>query len=1034
MAEFRSYAQPGGYQQIQLPDVAAKLAERDRKLIESFKEAAQFDINNRDRALRGLMAAQQAEAANREQIFELDQRNRARVQEATMRNYEQEIRNVEVNNKSRLDTLKALGTFSNTAIDAYQKATTAFDEARTLAVHKVIYDTGISLKEMVELQKLGDNMNTQALRESEALQQMAQNTGVSINELLYLAQNSNSKYWNEATAFSQEVAYGWQQALQKNLTTPFDYNGKETTLIQAREYGNVEAERYGYNLFLDQYRKESGMLGMSIQAVEKNINPILRSVESQFFTAANAKAREVIANDAAQAENLALSQIAFSQGSAGILNSINQAPNRGIQQEKWFNLLKTWAAGADPDLRDRAQELVTQMAGATVDYNGTPMLYGELQKGNASWLDILDALEKGRARDIQRYNLEQTERSIEAETFVNNVLQTAEAQGIAISEADLDNLVTELESRYAVGGQSVPGSALARIDEYRKNSTIEVAAAKEMSKQLTDLADKGLLTLDRIKALGIPLHRVPGELLAVARATSQDHKSNDNFKPQMEALKDMARTPPQIQAKSQGQWHWSVGLMEQKLQNQFLTKYSELRAAGDANAVNNAFTYVQQQFQSMINNSSTFSKDSGYSEFINRRISPSANVGAARMQLVQSNLGRLGAKTLDSNGAVFTILELNEIERNMKKPGFRMDPMAEYMGRLLGVDPLTVINRQRIAAGMTPVELPEAKIKFDREADPRFLRLFNQFPTPSTSTRAMISTGTFNSGSIPNGYGQMIQEAAAANGVAPGEIAALMEIESSFNPNARSRTGALGLMQIQPDAHPGYSGGLDPRANIAYGTQYYASLRRMFGGDPVKAAGAYNAGPGRFDEYLKNGRPLPQETVNHMRKFSQALAKYGDTTQLQSRHTMRNSMQRMGQPRFERPASVNYESSSGQPGVDLWFESKRFPAVLDGVVKDVSREPGYGNYIVIESTDPNTGMKVDVLYAHLADGIALQPGQQVYAGDIIGTQGGTGNVRSADGTIASIDFLAPAPRGSKSMAPYSGFNRLRRWVVQQLQR
>ena len=81
-----------------------------------------------------------------------------------------------------------------------------------------------------------------------------------------------------------------------------------------------------------------------------------------------------------------------------------------------------------------------------------------------------------------------------------------------------------------------------------------------------------------------------------------------------------------------------------------------------------------------------------------------------------------------------------------------------------------------------------------------------------------------------------------------------------------------------------------------------------------------------------------------------------------------------------------------------------------------------------------TGQKVDVLYAHLADGIAIRPGQQIDAGDIVGIQGGTGNVRSVDGTIASIDFLAPAPRGSKSMTPYAGFNNLRQFVVSQLQR
>jgi hypothetical protein len=149
---------------------------------------------------------------------------------------------------------------------------------------------------------------------------------------------------------------------------------------------------------------------------------------------------------------------------------------------------------------------------------------------------------------------------------------------------------------------------------------------------------------------------------------------------------------------------------------------------------------------------------------------------------------------------------------------------------------------------------------------------------------------------------------------------------------------------------------------------------------------------------------------------------------------MRTSMQRYGSASFERPSSVVFETASGQPGVDLYFESKRFPAVLDGVVKDISRESGYGNYVVIESADPRTGQKVDVLYGHLADGISLRPGQRINAGDVIGIQGGTGNVRSVDGTIASIDFLAPAPRGSKSMAPYPDYDNLRRYVVTQLQR
>ena len=129
-------------------------------------------------------------------------------------------------------------------------------------------------------------------------------------------------------------------------------------------------------------------------------------------------------------------------------------------------------------------------------------------------------------------------------------------------------------------------------------------------------------------------------------------------------------------------------------------------------------------------------------------------------------------------------------------------------------------------------------------------------------------------------------------------------------------------------------------------------------------------------------------------------------------------------------SSVTFDT--GQPGIDVFFEDKRFPAVLSGRVKENGYETRYGHFLVIESIDPATGAPVDVLYGHLANGSGLSPGQQIEAGQIIGRQGGTGRVVSYDGTIASIDFLAPAPAGSKSMTPYSNYEQLRRSIAQQL--
>lgn len=120
-----------------------------------------------------------------------------------------------------------------------------------------------------------------------------------------------------------------------------------------------------------------------------------------------------------------------------------------------------------------------------------------------------------------------------------------------------------------------------------------------------------------------------------------------------------------------------------------------------------------------------------------------------------------------------------------------------------------------------------------------------------------------------------------------------------------------------------------------------------------------------------------------------------------------------------------------QPGLDIYFENKQFPAVLDGVVKDMDYDPGYGYYTVVESIDPSTGKAVDVLYSHQNAPGPVQLGQSVRKGQIIGKQGSAGNVRNAD-SITSIDFFNPAPRGSRSMTQYPGWRKLAESIKREL--
>ena len=114
-------------------------------------------------------------------------------------------------------------------------------------------------------------------------------------------------------------------------------------------------------------------------------------------------------------------------------------------------------------------------------------------------------------------------------------------------------------------------------------------------------------------------------------------------------------------------------------------------------------------------------------------------------------------------------------------------------------------------------------------------------------------------------YKEDILRYAADNGLDPSLVCAVILCESSFDPNAVSRLGARGLMQLmedtaswvahklgEDDAAYSFDRLFDPETNIRYGCWYLGYLSKRFGGDPVKIICAYHAGQGNVDAWLKN--------------------------------------------------------------------------------------------------------------------------------------------------------------------------------------
>jgi hypothetical protein len=1043
MAKFKGYASPSGFKPIEAPDESRKYLAQGQQQLQAMQRAMQFDLANRDRYANAMQNAQQMEMANREMVFKRDLNNRQVVQQQIQNNYQRTIRDAELQGRDELKTLQALSSFSETAFKALGEFNQKREEGIKLGVQKSIYSLGLDTKGLLEIHKLDRNLTDQALAENQFIKGMLENGNGSIQDVRYLMKNSNAKYWSESRELAENIGTSYGNYVNDNYETKFKVReGQELSYAEARANGDLEAQKTILSQLRDTYTRESGALSLSPQVAASYIHPQMRAYENQLQQGANAEYRKLADAEVQNNITRAIHQKIGTEGAAGAVTWVESQPAGTQRRAAKANLLGYFATAAAGDGWQDAKAIWQQTLNQTITLaDGTQTTFGEFNKNDPQVIEVTRAFVQAKARAIQDFNLEQSAMMTQRNMAEKDIIGILESLPNGYTDADLDAAEAKLD-------EVAPGIDSQRLDSMRRNESTNALYRQKVETQLKDLADRGLLTEERLASMGIP-GTIAAQWRAVAKATSDDRSANGNFKPQMEALAALAKSPPTIQAKPDGTYHWSVSLMTQRLQNRFLSKYSELKAAGDPNAVNAALSFVQQEFAAQAKSPQFFAQDStnlgGYTAFTQAAKPSSAST--ARMQWVQSSISRLGAKTLDSNGSVFTISELNEIEKEMSKPKFSMDPMAEYVGRQFGVDPFTVINRQRIAAGLKPMQLPGAALSFSTTVNPQLKRMLDAYRTPELSTRAMTSTRTFDQNLIPKGYGPLVVEAAQKAGISPTFVAAFAEAENTnWDPNVLSMGGSaagVGLMQLSQEYHgPGATRAereralKDPRLNLTLGAGILSGIYKKYGNwkDSIYV---WNMGETGFKNWVDAGRPNTTQAgyaKGLYERFEKARAKYGDVSALRSGGTMRQSMQRYGATSFERPSSVNFETSSGQPGVDLYFESKRFPALLGGVVKDVSRESGYGNYVVVESTDPMTGQKVDVLYGHLADGVTLRPGQRIGAGDIIGTQGGTGNVRSVDGTIASIDFLAPAPRGSKSMTPYTNFDPLRRYLVQQLQR
>lgn len=158
---------------------------------------------------------------------------------------------------------------------------------------------------------------------------------------------------------------------------------------------------------------------------------------------------------------------------------------------------------------------------------------------------------------------------------------------------------------------------------------------------------------------------------------------------------------------------------------------------------------------------------------------------------------------------------------------------------------------------------------------PRLLAWYRVLPMLAVAVMGGVSAAYSYAPSLlvsaifPLKYEDEITRSASAHGVDPYLVAAVIETESGWDPDAKSGQGARGLMQLMPEtAQDMVNKGLvdgslysaddleDPAVNIEFGSAYLSYLITYFNGSADRVIAAYNGGMGNVDDWVQQDTSL----------------------------------------------------------------------------------------------------------------------------------------------------------------------------------
>ncbi|MCJ7754439.1 MAG: lytic transglycosylase domain-containing protein [Thermoanaerobaculales bacterium] len=139
---------------------------------------------------------------------------------------------------------------------------------------------------------------------------------------------------------------------------------------------------------------------------------------------------------------------------------------------------------------------------------------------------------------------------------------------------------------------------------------------------------------------------------------------------------------------------------------------------------------------------------------------------------------------------------------------------------------------------------------------------------PQSSANGAVAAAEIGTRSLERSeLRKLVHEVSTEHGVDPKLIDALVHVESGYNPNAVSRKGAMGLMQLMPETAKRLKvdDPFNPAENVRGGVKEISRLVSRYSGNLQLALAAYNAGEGAVSKY--RGVPPYAETRSYISKI-----------------------------------------------------------------------------------------------------------------------------------------------------------------------